>query len=153
MIRGPDKRNVTMNRLLLSNSIATIALVAALVGCKSISSTSPQNTYVMEEGSAEATQSAMDSALARSLEILNVRSKRADGRLHVQFDLRNRRNTTSPIEWRLEWQDASGFKVDSLDTWTPLVIGGGGSETVSAVGPTPEAAIWRLSVRNRSAIR
>jgi uncharacterized protein YcfL len=134
-------------------SAVALALAAATLfgSCRGLSTVSPENSYTM--GGAGTETSTMDSQLASQLEILNPRSRTQDDRMHVQFDLHNKRNTTLPMEWKLEWQDASGFKIDAPQHWRPLVLGGGAVETLAATAPTPQASIWKLRVRRRSAIR
>ena len=61
--------------------------------------------------------------------------RRQEDRLFVQFDLHNKTNSFLSVEWALEWRDDQGFKIDSLENWRPLKLGGRGFETITAIAP------------------
>jgi uncharacterized protein YcfL len=94
-----------------------------------------------------------DPALASELKILHPRSERRDGRLVVQFELVNERAGQLDLEWAIEWFDAGELRVDAPERWTPIAIGGRGSKTLQATGPTPSAISWRLAVRRPSTVQ
>jgi uncharacterized protein YcfL len=124
-------------------------LFAALLLGAACSSTRgrPENTYVGAEGAAKMEMLEGNPGLDRDLEILNPRSERRQGRLYVEFDLRNKRASNLPLEWSVEWFDTAGFEVEAARSWTPIVIGAKGFESLSMLAPTPAATSWRLHVR------
>lgn len=133
--------------------LGAAALLLATACTSSPSRGKTQNTYSGEEGTSEIEATAANAQLHRDLEIQRIRSERRDGRLHVQFDLRNKRQGSQAIEWSIEWKDAAGFTIDDRSHWQPLVIGGGGYETISITATSPDAAAWRLQVRPSSPVR
>lgn len=111
------------------------------------------NTVRGTEGSPDLQQLDGGRTLSKDLEIVRYRSERRDGRLHVQFDLQNKRGSNLAFEWQMEWFDSSDFKIDTQDHWTPIVIGGKGFETIAVTAPTPEASIFRLAYRLPDTVR
>lgn len=83
----------------------------------------------------------------------SIKFERRDGKLFVQFNLRNTRSSNLAIEWAIEWFDASGFKIDTPRRWQPAALGGKGFETITQTAPTPEASSFRLGVRKPNTVR
>ncbi len=112
-----------------------------------------ENTYMGTNDGTEIEEIVGDPGLQRDLVIENYRSERRDGRLHVQFDLRNMRSSNESFEWALEWFDASGFRIDATEHWTPIALGGKGSETIGQTAPTPDASSFKLHARRPNTVR
>ena len=111
-----------------------------------------QNTYTGGEDQ-EPVETFGDSHLAKNLVMEDIRTERRENRLFVQFNLRNTKSSNLPIEWAIEWFDASGFRIDTPHHWTPAALGGKGYETISCTAPTPGASGFRLGVRKPNTIR
>ena len=132
--------------------LAAVVSAALFAGCSSTGSRgTAQNSYTSEDG-AEVEEDFGDPGLARDLLMEGVRTERRDGRLFVQFNLRNTRPSNLAIEWAIVWLDSGGFQVDTQQHWTPAAMGGSGFETVSATAPTPEATGFRLGLRRPNTV-
>ncbi len=114
-----------------------------------------QNTYTGSEGSHEVGRMEGNQDLANRLEIVDPKSRRLeDNRLQVQFDLRNKRSSTTEFAWTVDWFDASGFQVaQGSRHYEPLSLGGGAWKTLTITAPTPEAVSWRLGITSRNEVQ
>jgi hypothetical protein len=129
------------------------APAALLGGCLGPSRLNPENTYKSSEGRHEVDQSIGDRDLERKFVLLGTRTERRDGRLFVQFELKNTTTAEQRIEWCLEWLDPSDFRIDSVRSWTPAVVGGGGVIPIQATAPVQSASGFKLRLRRPSPIR
>lgn len=137
----------------LAASAAAALLATLTVGCLAFESRgTAQNTYTVDE-SGEITETFGDRGLAKDLVMEDIRTERRDGRLLVQFNLRNTRSSNLAIEWAIAWFDGSGFRIDVPEHWTPAALGGKGYETVTRTAPTPEASSFRLGFRKPNTVR
>jgi len=130
------------------------ALLPTVVACRStgLRSGTAQNTYVGGEG-LETEELVGNRSLAKDLEMTQVRSERRDGRLHVQFELHNKRTANLAIEWTVDWFDDGGFRIDWPRRWSPVSLVGQGYNTIAFTAPVPEASQWRFAVEYPNAIR
>ena len=126
------------------NSCRRLALCAAGMLAVLAACTAPkgsQNSYEGADGGLEMKRIEGNPTLASNLSIVNPRSKRQDGRLVVQFDLKNNRSSAQRLAWAVDWFDESGFRItDTTRRWEPVAIGGNGSTTLTITGPTPSAS-------------
>ena len=114
-----------------------------------------ENTYTGTEGSMEIGRIEGNQMLASRLSIVDPKSRRLpDGRLQVQFDLRNARDTQTEFAWTVDWFDASGFVIPQASRhYEPVALGGGAWKTLTITGPTPEAVSWRLGITSRNEVQ
>lgn len=138
-----------------ASALGLFLLVCSSTGCSSSGTTSgysAQNTY---KGGEDAPLEELrgDRSLAGKLEMEQVRSERRDGRLHVQFELRNKSTSNLAFGWMVEWFDDSGFLIDYPSHWTPVSMGGQAYKTISVTAPVPAASQWRLAVEPLSNVR
>jgi uncharacterized protein YcfL len=141
-----------------TGTIAAAAFLAGLAGlgtsCKAFEPRgTAQNTYVGKNDGTEVETIEGDSSLANDLVMEGIQSERRDGRLFVQFNLKNTKSSNLTFEWTMEWFDASGFKINAAQHWTPVAIGGKGYETITQTAPTPAASSWRLGLRKPNSVR
>lgn len=134
-------------------ALGTAALLSA-AACR----TTPkghENTYTGSEGSMEIGRIEGNQMLASRLAIVDPKSRRLpDGRLQVQFDLRNARDTQTEFAWTVEWFDVSGFLIPQASKhYEPVALGGGASKSLMITGPTPEAVSWRLGITSRNEVQ
>ena len=94
-----------------------------------------------------------DRDLAAKFVLLDIKREVRDGRLRVQFDLKNTTSGDLPIEWAVKWTDASGFTIDTNPHWTPVIVTGGGLHSIQIVGPTQQASGFQLQFRKPTPIR
>lgn len=128
-------------------------LLLATAGC----GTSPPrgtgtNTYT-GDASGKREELVGDRDLAAKFVLLDIKRETRDGRLRVQFDLKNTTSGDLAIEWAVQWKDGSGFNIESNQHWTPAIVTGGGLHSVQLVGPTPQAAVFQLQFRKPTPIR
>lgn len=93
-----------------------------------------------------------DPAIERQL-ATTIRSRTVeDGLARVAFDLASRAPTKLVVAWRVEWFDRDGRALASApDAWRRLVLPAGGTVSLEARAPVPEADSWRLrAVDSRS---
>jgi uncharacterized protein YcfL len=129
-------------------ALLALALASSCLGPRGTA----ENAYAGGEGQ-EVEEIVGDPDLARDLAMESILTERRDGRLHVQFNLRNKRASRLPIEWRILWLDAAGFLIDSPGGWTPVVLGGKGFEPIARTAPTPEASGYRMMFRKPNNVR
>jgi len=145
-----------MNPNRLSRVLTLLAALAVLLpaACR----TTPkgnENTYTGTEGSLEVGRIEGNQMLASRLKIVDPKSRRlADGRLQVQFDLRNAKDSQTEFAWTVEWFDASGFVIPQASRhYEPVALGGGAWKTLTITAPTPEAVSWRLGITSRNEVQ
>jgi uncharacterized protein YcfL len=85
--------------------------------------------------------------------MVNIRTETRDGRLRIQFDLKNTTPGDLQVEWAIHWSDSSGFRIPTNANWRPAIVTGQGFQSVQAVAPTPEAKVWKLELRRPTPIR
>jgi len=114
-----------------------------------------ENTYTGTEGSMEIGRIEGNQMLASRLKIVDPKSRRlADGRLQVQFDLRNSSSSQTEFAWTVDWFDASGFEISQAShRYEPVALGGGAWKTLTITAPTPEAVSWRLGITSRNEVQ
>lgn len=112
----------------------------------------PTNTY---SGNQVGKQEAFvgDRDLAAKFVMLNILTEQRDGRLRVQFDLKNTTSADLAVEWALEWKDASGFQVDTNPHWRPAIVSGQGFHSIQATAPVPAANTFQLHLRKPTPVR
>lgn len=142
-------KHLTHARTTLFTLATTGALLAA---CTMPPRGTPTNTYVGNQAGKQQ-EYLGDPDLAKKFVLLDIKTERRDGRLRVQFDLKNTTGTDLPIEWSIEWKDASGFRIDTNPHWRPTMVAGKGFESIQDIAPVPEAAMFQLQIRRTSAIR
>jgi len=129
------------------------ALAACLMGCASQPPHGvPTNTYSADQaGKRDAFLG--DKDLAAKFVLMNIRTETRDGRLRVQFDLKNTTSADLPIEWAIKWSDQNGFVVDTNPNWRPVIVTGQGFQSIQATAPTMEAKIFQLELRKPTPIK
>ena len=142
-------KHLTSARTTLLSLATTGALLAA---CTSPPRGTPTNTYVGNQAGKQQ-EYLGDPELAKSFVLIGIKTERRDGRLRVQFDLRNTTGADLPIEWSIAWKDASGFNLDTNPHWRPTMVAGKGFESIQDVAPVPEADSFQLQIRRPSPIR
>lgn len=135
-----------------SHVLLSLALGALLGACTSPPRGTPTNTYTGNQAGKQQ-EYLGDPDLAQKFVLLDLKTERRDGRLRVQFDLRNTTGADLPIEWSIVWKDASGFNVDTNPYWRPTMVAGKGFESIQDVAPVPEATSFQLQIRRPSPIR
>jgi uncharacterized protein YcfL len=131
----------------------TVSCLLLLAACKTGGSPAkPQNTYIGTEGAVEVEEEVGDRALERKFVLLGIKSERRDGRLHVQFDLKNTTTSELAVEWSIEWMDDRGFRINTQPHWSPVRVGGNGAVPVQQTAPVPEAVTFKLHVRRSSPV-
>ena len=146
---------ISSGRSLAASALAAMLLIACAAGS---SRGTAENSYASGAGEAGSEKAGVeetigDPTLARELVMESVRTERREGRLFVQFNLRNNRASNLPIEWTLVWFDDAGFRLGDSQHWTPAVLGGKGFETISKTAPTPAASAFRLALRKPNTVR
>lgn len=145
-------------------SSARYTRIAPLVGCALLllgsaacrsTPRGSENQYSGREGSHEMERIEGNRDLASRLAILDPRSRRlADGRLQVEFDLKNTRSTQTEFAWAVDWFDGDGFEVETAHrAFEPMALGAGAVRTIKITSPTPAASSWRLSVTSRNEVQ
>ena len=132
------------------------ACALALLATQACRSAPKGDTNVYESGTNfdDATIIEGNPGLARDLTILEPRTRMVGERLDVQFDLLNERSSSLAFQWRIDWFDAAGFRIDDTTaTWEPIKLGGGAKFTIQKIAPRPEARTWRLQVSSPNEVR
>ncbi len=134
------------------STLLSVTVGALLAACTAPPRGTPTNTYVGNQAGKQQ-EYLGDPDLARMFVLLDIKTERRDGRLRVQFDLKNTSGADLPIEWSIAWKDASGFNVDTNPHWRPTMVAGKGFESIQDIAPVPEATSFQLQIRRPSPIR
>ena len=110
------------------------------------------NTYEGDEAG-ERDEFIGDRDLAAKFVLIGIRTEPRDGRLRVQFDLKNTTPGDLAVEWAIEWKDRSGFRIDTEPRWKPAMVTGQGFQTIQATAPTTDAAVFQLLLRRPTPVR
>ena len=110
------------------------------------------NTYAGDEAGKQE-EFIGDRDLEAKFVMVNIRTETRDGRLRIQFDLKNTTPADLQVEWAIHWSDSSGFRIPTNANWRPTIVTGQGFTSVQAVAPTPEAKVWKLELRRPTPIR
>lgn len=132
--------------------LAAGVLLAGLTGCASSASNVLEGSSdVRPPSGPELSERVIISAsgLGRKLVYGDVSTRREGLLLRVQVALENKSKSAVNFEYRWEWTDAEGFQLgDTLSSWQPAVINGRERKLLSATGPGPAAANFRLYLRS-----
>jgi len=145
-----------MKRSLKASPFRSLPWLAGLVLVLGACATRPPrgtatNTYAgNEDGKRD--EFIGDRELSQRFVLVDVLTKREDGRLRVQFDLKNTTGADLPIEWAIEWKDASGFRIATKPHWKPVIVPGSGFHSIQQTAPVPEAGMFQLHIRRPTPI-
>ncbi|HVN70403.1 MAG TPA: DUF1425 domain-containing protein [Desulfomonilia bacterium] len=91
-----------------------------------------------------------DKYLERNLSFGDVAIKPLDGAdlFEAQVILKNESSNDLSFEYRFIWYDARGYEVSNVSSWIPAALGGKESKGFRSAAPGPNAAGFRLMVRN-----
>jgi uncharacterized protein YcfL len=132
--------------------VAALLIGVMLQACTAPPRGTPTNTFTGGETGKEE-QFIGDRDLAAKFVLLDIKREHKDGRLRVQFDLKNTTPGDLAIEWAVRWQDASGFDIDTNPHWVPVMVAGKGLTAIQLIAPTPEASSFQLQFRKPTSIR
>lgn len=132
---------------------ASLVVLSALLAACASGKGGPQTTLQGGESTPGMVELDSGMALSNDLEVQHLNQGRRGGFLVAQFDLHNKRGSTLAIEWSVEWFDEHGLKIDTNESWRPLVIGGRGFETLQITAPTAAAEEWRLKFQKPNPVR
>ena len=89
-----------------------------------------------------------DKALAKEIEILDVKARQIGDFLEGQAVIRNRKKENVQFEYRFEWYDQEGFPVDSnLTLWTPDLVNGSETKWIKSTSPKTQAKGFKILIR------
>ncbi len=118
-------------------AMTVLALSAgALGGCDTV------NTYSSES------QVITDSGLSDIARVTNIRKSMVSGDLlRVQADLTNTEDDTEKVNYKFEWYDAQGNKLDSMfDSWQRITVGPRETLTLTGTATSPKATDFKLKL-------
>lgn len=82
------------------------------------------------------------------LALRELARRQQNGLMQVNVELTNQRSGDNHLQYLFYWYDASGQEVASDGRgWTPLMLHGQQTRTLSALAPTMDVKGYRLSVR------
>lgn len=129
---------------------AVVAFLLVLAACGAPGAT---NTYIGGEGR-DTRERLRNRELGRNLELRNVRLQRnGENRLHVQFELHNKKATRVAFEWSVVWFDPDGFAINSPSHYNPAILQGREYESITLTAPTLDASQFKLSTRYPDPVR
>ena len=88
-----------------------------------------------------------NASLARSVEIVDMKSGMVGSLMKAQVSLRSKQYGTLPMQYRFDWFDGQGMQIAANSSWNPLIVYGGESKTVQGVAPDPRAKEFKLKLR------
>jgi uncharacterized protein YcfL len=65
----------------------------------------------------------------------------------TQIQLDNLSNVMLELEYKIDWQDNSGFQAGAVNSWQFVSLTANGSEVLSSTGKVPEATRITVTVR------
>lgn len=135
-----------------STSTALVLALVLLTACVSGPLGTGTNTYSADQAG-KRDEFIGDRDLAQKFVLVDIKSETRDGRLRVQFDLKNTTPGDLPVEWAMEWRDRNGFLIDTNPHWQSIRVTGQGFHSIQATGPTTDAAVWKILLRKPTPIR
>jgi len=82
----------------------------------------------------------------RGVEVVDLRAKRSNNLLRVQFKVYSANN--SKFQYRFRWLDADGFAVWEAESWKPLVISAGQDKVIEVSAPTFKASDFKIELKD-----
>ncbi len=124
------------NRTLALPMLA-LALCAGFGGCAST------------KGASGSESGAENAAVSSHLTIRNPKKQvRDDGRIEVQFELKNELTESVSFAWALRWFDAKGLEVPVGElAFERQKLGAGASAQIHAIAPSRDAVAYKLAVQ------
>jgi uncharacterized protein YcfL len=124
-----------MKKALLATAIMALGALT-LSGCNTV------NTYSSES------QNITDVDLANTARVTNIRKSLVSGDLlRVQVDVTNIDDDSEDFNYKFEWFDAQGNKLDSMfDSWQRLSVSGRETLTVTGTATSPKATDFKFKI-------
>jgi len=126
-------------------------LALTLLSC---ASTTPSNVAVAEIVEGEDGEVLMkdyiikDRALAKEIEVLDVKARFQGNFLEGQTIIKNRKKYTVRFEYKYEWFDAEGFPLPSnVSLWKPELLYGMETKWITGICPKPHATGFKIMIR------
>jgi uncharacterized protein YcfL len=141
-----------MKQFTRTTPLILLALGALLAGCQTQHPRGTATNTYKGDATGEREDFIGDRDLKARFVMENIRSETRDGRLRVQFELKNTTPGDLPVEWAIKWFDASGFMIDTNPHWRPVMVTGQGFHIIQATAPTEDARTWQLELRRPTPI-
>jgi uncharacterized protein YcfL len=124
----------------------------ALAGCNTTTPTvveSPGYTKqsTLDESHPQARLVLGSEELVGKIRLANVKLRKLGQFTQAQVGVQNLSNRRYNLEYRVEWEDASGFMVDQSGVWRRFTLAPTQIDTITAMGKVPEAHKLVLNVR------
>lgn len=121
---------------------AFLATTILALGALGMSGCDTVNTYSSES------QNITDTGLANAARVTNIRKSIVSGDLlRVQVDVTNNDDDSEDFNYKVEWYDAQGNKLDSMfDSWQRLTLGAREMQTLTATATSPKATDFKLKL-------
>ena len=133
----------------MRQSIAACMLIAvsvALPACSTVNRVEPQVSRA-EPQIVNDRRIVTDDHLARAAAVTRVVESTRDDLLRIQVQLDNRTDELHRIQYRFDWFDAEGMRVESpMSGWRPQTLFGGEQVWVSGTAPAPEVVDFKLQL-------
>jgi uncharacterized protein YcfL len=86
--------------------------------------------------------------LAQQLKIIDVRSRKTNGLLEINLQLKSTYENSLKLQYHFNWFDAQGFVIESRKTpWKPLELHGYQSTTLRGLAPNEQVVSFTVYVR------
>ena len=86
--------------------------------------------------------------LGKQLKIIDVKSRKTNGLLEVNLQLKSTYKKSLKLQYHFNWFDAQGFVIESRKTpWKPLELHGFQSTSLRALAPNEQVASFTVYVR------
>ena len=87
--------------------------------------------------------------LGKQLKIIDVKSRKTNGLLEVNLQLKSTYKKSLKLQYHFNWFDAQGFVIESRKTpWKPLELHGFQSTSLRALAPNEQVASFTVYVRD-----
>jgi uncharacterized protein YcfL len=123
-----------------------VVLALGLAACSTVNRVEPQVSRAEPEVVNDR-RIVTDEDLARAAAITQVVESTTDDLLRVQVQLDNRTDELHRIQYRFDWFDAEGMRVESpMSVWRPKTLFGGEQVWVSGTAPAPGVVDFKLQL-------
>ncbi len=150
----PDHRGRTVKRQprWFTVMAAGCLLAGAVTGCQYGSSGIQANAAVVQtpEGGMSTSKYVMinNSKLAKGIQVVDLRQTFAGDILQAQVSVVSKSSRTQNFQYKFQWYNAQGIEVEAdRFPWTPVVLSGMDSKSLSAVAPNPTVREFRVNIR------
>ncbi|MFT5297906.1 MAG: hypothetical protein ACI9YH_003945 [Colwellia sp.] len=134
---------------LIKNSAVTVISSLILFGCAAPITSGTGTSAMTQSDDFSKHLEVHNPKLGKQLKIIDVKSRKTNGLLEVNLQLKSTYKKSLKLQYHFNWFDAQGFVIESRKTpWKPLELHGFQSTSLRALAPNEQVASFTVYVRD-----